>query len=195
MQCIVDNLTESEEKRLQLILQIQKLYQDSIPISEIVRITGKDPNTVRKYILGDPSNLCRSNRHGKLEGYQDYIIKCIQEGMNQSEIAKSLAALGYQGSSTNARTYVCNLAKRHHLKLRRYQYTAPRSDEKNIKKPDADYITRKGIFNYIWMGGELSRAHHEYLWNSYPVLQELESCTRQFREFFEKKTCLFFIFS
>ena len=37
------------------------------------------------------------------------------------------------------------------------------------------------------MHGELTDSHHEYLWDKYPVLQEIEVCIRQFRELFGKK--------
>ncbi|MDE7205400.1 MAG: transposase [Lachnospiraceae bacterium] len=50
-----------------------------------------------------------------------------------------------------------------------------------------DYITRKGIFNHIWMDVRLSTNHHDYIWNKYPILEEVEKCIRQFREIFMKK--------
>ena len=57
----MDNLTEAERKRGQLTEQIQSLYKSGISIREITRITGKNRNTVRKYLHGDPDLLCRSN--------------------------------------------------------------------------------------------------------------------------------------
>ncbi len=37
------------------------------------------------------------------------------------------------------------------------------------------------------MNIDLTTAHHEYLWNKYSVLCEIEICVRQFREIFDKK--------
>lgn len=84
----MDNLTVSEDKRRKLIFQIQDLRREGASIREIARITGKERKTVTKYLNGDPDKLCRSNRHGNLEGYKDIIIKNIQCGMTQSSIAK-----------------------------------------------------------------------------------------------------------
>ena len=51
----VDNLSEAEEKRRKLIVQIQELYKTGASIREISRITGKERKTVKKYIEGNPS--------------------------------------------------------------------------------------------------------------------------------------------
>ena len=59
--------------------------------------------------------------------------------------------------------------------------TTPQQNRKN------DYITRKGIFQYLWLNGELTIEHHEYLWNKYNILQEIEKCIREFREIFRSK--------
>lgn len=183
----MDNLSESEQKRLKLIEQIQKFYKEGISIREIVRRTGKHRNTVKKYLEGDPHILCRSNKQGTLEGYKDFIIKSIKNGQTQSYIAKQLRDSGYTGSSANARMYICKVAGEYGLELSKYNNTIIEDDGKGNKKPKADYITRKGIFNYLWMNGDLTSKHHETLWQKYPVLKELELCIRQFREIFQKK--------
>ena len=51
----------------------------------------------------------------------------------------------------------------------------------------AEHITRKGIFNYLWMRGKLTSEHHEFLWDKYNVLSELEICIREFRDVFSQK--------
>lgn len=77
----VDNLSEKEQKRRNLIEQIQALRKDGVSVQEISQITGKDRRTVKKYLEGDPNKLCRSNVHGSLERYTDFIIKGIQSGL------------------------------------------------------------------------------------------------------------------
>ena len=56
---IVDNYTEAENKKYDLIIEIQDLYNNGNSIREITRITGKNRNTVKKYKKGDPDILCR----------------------------------------------------------------------------------------------------------------------------------------
>ena len=87
----MDNLSEAERKRGQLIEQIQSLYKNGTSIREITRITGKDRKTVRKYPPGDPDLLCTSNVRSSLDRYTDFIINSIQSGLTQSTIAKNLA--------------------------------------------------------------------------------------------------------
>ena len=194
---IVDNLTVSEVKRLELIHKIQKLHQEGNSISEITRITGKNWQTVKKYLEGEPYNLCRSNRKGALEVFKDFIVKAIQKGMTQSSIARELIGMGYTGTATNARQYICYAARQYGLEIAKYSNVSSKCKETtNIgQKHKADYITRKGIFNHLWMGMGLTSWHHSQLWQEYPVLQETELCIRQFREIFDKKSMpLLYIF-
>lgn len=191
----MDNLTVSEDKRRKLIIQIQDLRCKGVSIREIARITGKDRKTVIKYLDGNPDRLCRSNRHGSLEDYKDIIIKNIQCGMTQSSIARHLKENGYTGTMTNARLYICSVAAQYGLEISKYCGTAIKCNDAGKQKPKADYVTRKGIFNYLWMEGSLEQHHHDFLWKEYSVLQEIESCIRQFREIFSKKNmALLYIF-
>lgn len=188
MAVIVDNLSESEGKRRELIKQIQELHKAGVAIREIARITGKERKTVKKYLEGDPDKLCRSNKHGCLDGYKDFIMKSIQSGLTQSTIARQLTTMGYTGTITNARQYICAVAIQSGLDISKYSNTQAKYDDDGNAKPKVDYITRKGIFNYLWMNGELTMEHHDYLWEQLPVLQEMERCIREFREIFAKKS-------
>ena len=55
----MDNFTDAEKKRLNLITQIQEMYQSKVSIREITRRFKISRQTVRKYIDGDPNILCR----------------------------------------------------------------------------------------------------------------------------------------
>ena len=184
----MDNLTAAETKLRQLIVQIQELYASEASISQISRIVGKKRQTVTKYIIGDPDILCRSKqRSSSLGGYDDLIIKSIEAGLTQSDIAKELKEAGYAGTGSNARMYICAIAKQQGLELAKYCRDIPSGISSKQRTVMADYITRKGIFNYLWMNNELTETHHEYLWNKYGVLCEVEQCIREFREVFRKK--------
>lgn len=152
---ITDNLTASEEKRRQLIFQIQELHQNGISIREIARITGKERKTVKKYLDGNPDKLCRSNKHGSLDGYKDSIIKSVQCGMTQSAIIRQLKEKGYMGSASNIRQYISSMAAQCGLELAKYRDVTTKYDATGKPQSKVDYITRKGIFNYLWMEGKL----------------------------------------
>lgn len=183
----MDNLTEAEHKRAQLIEQVQSLYKSGTAIREITRITGKNRNTVKKYLHGNPDLLCRSNVRSSLDRYTDFIIKSIQSGLTQSTIARKLSELGYNGTLANARSFICKIAAANDLEIRKYSNGSSKYNDDGSKKIDVDYITRKGIFQYLWMNGELTQKHRDYLWKQMPILWEVEQCIKEFRYLFDKK--------
>ena len=85
----------------------------------------------------------------------------------------------------NIKQYIASVRKEYQIEVNKY-ISCAREKVKHQKKR-VDYITRKGIFQYLWMNGELTSEHHEVLWEKYDVLKELEKCIREFREIFEKQ--------
>ena len=65
-------------------MQIQEMYDSKVSIREITRRFKVDRRTIRKYIKGDPSVLCRSNKRSRLEQYKDFIVTCLSEGKTQT---------------------------------------------------------------------------------------------------------------
>lgn len=115
----------------------------------------------------------------------------------QTDTVRELCCMGYTGSASNARQYISSVVKQYSLEITKYSSLSPKENENagNVEKPKVDYITRKGIFNYLWMNCELTSWHHTQLWGKYPVLEEIELCIRQFREIFNKKNMpLLYIF-
>ena len=70
-----------------------------------------------------------------------------------------------------------------------FRHTLGESDRVKV-----DYITRKSIFEFLWMNRRLSVKQHQILGEKYKVLSELETCIREFRAIFLKKVCHYFIF-
>lgn len=184
---IVDNYTEAENKKYDLIIQIQDLYNNGNSIRKIARITGKNRRTVKKYIKGDPDILCRIKKHSPMDCYTDYIIKEIMEGKTASTIAKQLKESGETTTLSNIRDFVRRISIQYGLEISKYCNTSSKYTEDGSKKTQRCYVTRKGIFNYLWMNGELTETHYQKLWGKYSVLPELERCIREFREIFKKK--------
>lgn len=182
---VVDNLNKIEQKRLQLVNTIQKFYQEGCSISKIARILGKSRNTIKKYTVEDSVTLCRGAKRGNLTLYDDLIIQCLMTGMTQADTLRKLHEAGYTLGDSNARMYLHKFIKINRLEVSKYVSTEKDSPQKEtINKK---YITRKGIFQYLWMNGELTADHHEKLWAMYDVLPELEKCIREFRELFSKR--------
>jgi hypothetical protein len=193
IQLDVDNLTESEKVRKQLITQIQRFLQEGCSVSETARRLGITRTTAMKYKDGNPDILCRSTgRGGILHQYRDYIITSLQSGLTQSEIIRQLRnKYGYTKSRTLAHMYMENLVKQYKLDICRYK-----SSEQTTRKRNGagaigrchNYITKKGIFQYLWMNAPIRKVHHEYIWSKYPVLWTLEGCIKEFRAVFSTKS-------
>ena len=182
----MDNFTDAEKKRLNLIMQIQEMYESKICISEMSRRFKINRSTIRKYLKGDPNILCRTNKRSILNQYKDFIISCLSEGKTQSETARCVMELGVTATCFgNIRLYVASIKKEYQIDVNKY-VSYPEETAK-FQKKKADYITRKGIFQYLWMNGELTSEHHDFLWKKYDVMKELEKCIREFREIFKKQ--------
>lgn len=185
---MAETLSESENRRRELIITIQNLYKNGNSIREISRITGKERKTVRKYLEGDPYILCRSNKHSPLDAHTNFIINSIKEGLTASAIAKQIKAAGSNCTLSNIRQFITSIAKEKSLAISKYCRTSPNYDSEGNLAPKTDHITRKGIFNHLWMKIELTVTHRDYLWKQYDVLPELDLCIREFRDIFDKKS-------
>ena len=51
---------------------------------------------------------------------------------------------------------------------------------------EKDYITREGIFRYMWMNTELTVAHKNFIYDQYPAVQELQSLHKRVSKIFLK---------
>lgn len=178
----------AEKKRQELIITIQKLHKSGETIKDIAHITGKDWKTVKRYLDGDPRLLCRYDRHSTLDIYSGYIINSIKAGQTASAIARKIKEKGNKSTLTNIRMFVAKLAKEHGLEITKYHCSPSRCDQGGNSLPKMDFITRKGIFNHLWMNMDLTLGHRNYLWMHHESLPQLDKCIREFREIFTKKS-------
>ena len=143
----MDNYTESERKRHQLITEIQGFQKSGLSIRKIAKITGKQRQTVKKYLDGDPDVLCRSKKRSQLELCTDEIIKGIKAGLTSSAIGKQIQKKGYKCTLSNIRQFITTIAEQHELEISKYKSKIHPNESGKDKKTPVDYVTRKGIFN------------------------------------------------
>ena len=88
------------------------------------------------------------------------------------------------------------IIKIHQIDIAVYRSSTAESIQKKKEIQKYDHITRSGIFRFLWGGGMiLSAVHNEYLMKTYTQLRELQSCIREFREIYERKSMpLLYIF-
>ena len=118
-----------------------------------------------------------------MDQFYDYIIKALSAGISRKDVYRRLIQKGYKGKLTAAYDYMNKIIKIHQIDIAVYRSST------------AESITRSGIFRFLWRGMILSAVHKEYLMKTYPQLRELQSCIREFREIYERKSMpLLYIF-
>ena len=186
----VDNLSPSQGKCYQLILQIQEYNKEGCSNREIARRLGIGRNTVKKYLHGDPVELCKSRMlQSQLDAYIDIIYKCLNEGYSKSATAKYLYSIGYDGGKTNIFNYLTKIERmtKRNFAPQPYIRTYTEAKKYGSKGKDKEFITRASIFRYLWMDEDyLSDSHINYIMKEHPILWELKSCIREFHNIFRK---------
>ncbi|WP_077609165.1 transposase [Clostridium sp. Marseille-P2415] len=190
----VDNFSPREQKRYQVICQIQTFLKEGCSYREIAKRMGISRRTVAKYRAGNPKELCESGiNQSKLDVYKDEIIKCLHNGYSKSKTVKRLYSLGYRGAKSTAFDYLVKIER---YKIQNFApqpyvrtYTEGMKYKAGSKGKSADYITRAGIFQYLWMNdNQLTPEHKDYILKTYPMVWEILSCIRSFRNVFIRRS-------
>lgn len=106
-----------------------------------------------------------------------------------------LCRRNYRSGKDQFYDYMNKIIKIHRIDIIVYRGSTAESIQKKKEIQKYDYITRSGIFRFLWRGMKLSDAHKEYLMKTYPQLRELQFCIREFREIYERKSMpLLYIF-
>lgn len=188
----MDNFSGFSEKRYRMICQIQEFLKEGCSYREIAKRMGVGRNTIAKYRDGDPRELSTYGiRQSKLDPYQGLILQCLKEGWSKSRTVKEIYEQGYSGSASNAFEYLCKMEQRENKCFEPQPYIRTmteslryRTGSKGKKK---DYVTREGVFRHIWMNTDLSDIHRQYIYDKYPLLWEIHSCVKQFRNICKKQ--------
>lgn len=188
----MDNDPLYSEKRYQMICQIQKFLSEGCSYREIAKRMGIGRNTIAKYRDDDPKKLSMYGiKQSKLDPYYDFIIECLNSGWSKSKTVKAIYEKGYSGSKSNAFEYLCKVEEKEQKCFEPQPYVRTMTEglkyKTGSKGKHTDYITREGVFRYIWMNLMLSEEHKKYIFEKYPRLSVVYCCIREFREIFEKR--------
>lgn len=155
----VDNFPEFHNRRYQLIHQIQNFKENGCSNREIARRLSISTKTVQKYITGNPELLSAYEfRQSKLDIFHDDIVKCLNNGCSKSKTVKLIYAHGYTGSKSNAFDYLTKVERECRKIFEPQPYMRTKTESLKYKTGskgrNCDYITRNGVFNYLWMNVE-----------------------------------------
>jgi transcriptional regulator with XRE-family HTH domain len=189
---IVDNLPVLEQKRYQLIIQIQKLLKEGCSYRETARRLGIGRNTIAKYRKGNPLDLCKKSiKVSKIDPYHDEILQQLKDGCSKSATVKDLYKRGYAGSMSTAFDYLVKLERITGMQFSPQPYIRTYTEALKYKTGsigrDYSYITRAGIFGFLWMNGELTEMYKKYLFKKYPILYKIKKCIQDFRYIFSER--------
>ena len=153
---------------------------------------GIGRNTIAKYREGDPKELSMYGiRQSKLDPFYHFIIQCLNSGWSKSKTVKAIYENGYSGSTSNAFEYLCKIEQRENKCFEPQLYVRTMTECLKYKTgsngKERDYITREGVFRYMWMNTELTDYHKKYIYDKYPNIRELHCCVKEFRNIFQKR--------
>lgn len=191
----VYNFTDAEKIRLELIHKIQQMKNKGYSISEISRLIGKDRRTIKKYIQGEPSDLCKHTRK-RNNPYENRVINLIKNGYIEKQIVDILLSEGYKLSTSNARHMIRKVVRDNNLNINKYSPVSNSIKTKNgAKDKKYIYLKRSCIFDHLWIDTELSEKEKNHIYANYPKVFSLKKCIMEFRELFKKKSLtLLYIF-
>lgn len=175
-----------------MICQIQEFLSEGCSYREIAKRMGVGRNTIAKYREGDPKKLSMYGiLQSKLDIFYDFIIQCLDSQWSKSKTIKEIYAKGYTGSKSNAFEYLCKIEQKKNKYFEVQPYIQTMTEGLKYRTgsigKEKDYITREGIFRYMWMNTELTVAHKNYIYVQYPAVWELHCCIKEFRNIFKKR--------
>jgi hypothetical protein len=163
----------------------------------IRKLTGHTYRTIRKYKTGAPDILCRNpasgkKRESKLDAYSNIIIDKLSEGMILKDIFSFISTQGYKGKLTNFYDYCKRIMEKNDIEY----YTAQNSVGELINRTKLciHYISRKELFDFLWLGKEIPFDDKGFIFNKYPVLYEINACIKEFREIFNRRNLVYLYF-
>ncbi len=192
MPSTVDNPPILDQKRYQLILQIQAFVEEGCSLREIGRRLGISRNTASKFKSGDPVALSEYGyKPSKLDVYRSHIIACLHKGFSKIKTTDYVSGLGYTGSSSNTYDYLIKVEEALNMKFEPQPYvrtlTRVNDNHTGTNGENESYITRAGVFKHLWMNTKLSEYNRKYIFEKYPVLYKIKNSIDEFRQMFKLK--------
>lgn len=170
---------QNENSRKEFIIEIQNLYKQGYSKTQIAMMLKTTRGTIRKYIDGNPDNLCIHGKRKKetyslLDEYQHIIVNLLSQKMMYKDIFEILVQKGYKGKKTILFEY-CKKCKMKY---------------KIVKVPiiPRKYINRQEIIKHIWSKKEIDEKKKVMVYKKYPALIEVEACVVEFRNIYEKSS-------
>ena len=156
---------------------IHQLYNAGYSYRNISRILKCSRHTVSKFLNADMQSVCSPELTSGVDQFRDYIIKALNQGICRSSIYRELLKLGLRCGKTAAYEYMNKLADFYDIEVSLMRDCVPVQKEKQKQIQKYDYLSRKNVFRFLWMGEPLDACHLSYLQKS-PLLYHVHGRNR-----------------
>jgi len=171
-------------QKCQLYREIHRLHEAGYSARCISRTLHSSRHTIRRYLHGDMEAVCTPELRSGVDKYRDFILQSLAEGICRSNILQEMRRRGLNCGNTAAYDYMNRLAEVHGIELTPMENCSPEQKAKRREICKYKHISRKDVFQYLWMGDELEPSHRAWLFENYPAVHVLYVCIREFREVF-----------
>lgn len=159
MPCSVDNLSEYNQKRVQLYTTIKEYNSAGYSKRQISKVLHCSRNTVTKYLSGEYEALCKKDFRSGMDQFYDYIIRALTSGISRKDVYRNVIEKGYKGGKSAAYDYMNKIIERFQIDVSIYKSSSPEIIQNKKALQKYDHLSRNGIFRYLWMGVEISANH------------------------------------
>jgi transposase len=108
-------LKESEQKKWQLIQQVQARYQKGVRKSDLSREFSIDRKTVHKYLQLKETFRHDRKGHHSADPYQKTILCLLKQNVTTNYIFHVIRKQGYEKSLSTLRDYILKLRKKENI--------------------------------------------------------------------------------
>lgn len=149
MHCTVDNLSDFNEKSVQLYNAICEYSEAEYSNRQIAKMLHCSRNTVTKYLTSVYDSLCRKNFRSGMDQFYDYIIKELSSGVSRKDVYRNIIERGYNGIQSATYDYMNKIIARFHIDIAVYRNPSPNVIHKKRNLQKYDHLSRNGIFRYL----------------------------------------------
>lgn len=189
----MDNLTENERKRFEILTKIREMIASDYKYKDIASILGISVRTVIRYKDCDPLRQChleRTSRKKEICKYKDEIISLIKDGYHAAIIAQKMQERGCELATSTLRRYVSKFSKEYEIEVSKYRKGPNAQTREAIEEISAKTVTIKkpDIIKHLWMNKKIESLNCNSIYQQYPVIHKLKTCIDDFREIFNRRS-------
>lgn len=189
----MDNLTDHQKKRYELLTKIQEMVAADFSDKDIALALGISSRTVRRNKHCDPKRYCcLEHAPTEISNYKNRILELISEGYHATGIAKKIKNEGCTLAISTIRRNAVKFAKDYGFNISKCRKGANFESQKELKKiiKNTVIIKKTELIKFLWMNDRSKINEIDNLYQKYPILLKIKTCINEFREIFIKHSLL-----